>query len=164
MLFDLTLIAAGVSSSAVLWYRVSQKIPELVAISDDIIIDRLHEDSARVRVFILNARRYWRQREHHQFLLRHTDRALHRLHIMMMRADNGVVAFHKKVRVLLGETNGVNGAIGTSEVGPLSQPDPPSAMTPSPSHPRVSEVRRKRTHRAAPDEGAGVTQRWSGKD
>lgn len=152
MLFDLTLILVGIGSTGVLWYRVSQKIPELVAIPDDVIIDRLHEDSARIRVFLLNARRYLREREYRPLFLQYAEKALHRLHILMLRLDNGTVLLLKKVRALLGETNG-NGS--TSASAHVAQ-EPQGKIFPAPpivpaikisTHPRIHEVRRRRTPR-----------------
>ena len=62
MLFDLILIFISAASSVALWYRMSQKIPELVAIPDEIIVDRLHEDSARIEVSV--ALRFFTTAEH----------------------------------------------------------------------------------------------------
>lgn len=98
MVFDLLLIFVCCVSTGILWYRVSQKIPELVAIPDEVIIDRLHEDSARIRVFLLSFRRRWSEREHHQVFLRYAEKALYKSHILVLRLDNGMMALLKKIR------------------------------------------------------------------
>lgn len=143
MLFDLALILAGIGSATVLWHRISRKIPELVAIPDEVIIDRLHEDSARIRVFLLNVRRYWRERKHHQFFLRYAEKALFRAHILMLRTDNSMIAILKKLRMLLGETNGVSPVAPPAETPPPPQSGHPFA-TPPPRHSRIQEVRSRR--------------------
>ncbi|OGZ96129.1 MAG: hypothetical protein A3J10_02105 [Candidatus Sungbacteria bacterium RIFCSPLOWO2_02_FULL_54_10] len=159
MLFDLILIFISAASSVALWYRMSQKIPELVAIPDEIIVDRLHEDSARIRVFLLSWRRYWREREHHQLFLRYTEKTLYKIHILTLRADNGMVALLKKVRTLL---DGIPEAASTEPVEmvametstpPPTTPPPPIMVAPSivvpppmrPKNQRMQEVRRRRT-------------------
>lgn len=101
MLFDLALLLVCIGSAAVLWYRVSQKIPELVAIPDEVIVDRLHEDSARIRVFLLTLRRSWRDGEHWLAILRYAERALYRTHILLMKADNWMMGVVKDIRLRL---------------------------------------------------------------
>ena len=167
MLFDATLILISAASGITLWYRISQKIPQLVAIPDEIIIDRLHEDSARVRVFLLSFRRYWREREHHQMLLRYAEKALYKLHIFMLKADNRLVLLVKKVRAVLDGIPDINAAEPLAEaVEAVHMPQETAVVMPQPQPtpvspaarirvPRIQEVRRRRTKQ----EGiAGVIQ------
>lgn len=158
MVFDLALVLVGITSGVLLWHRISQKIPELVAIPDEVIVHRLHEDSARIRVILLGFRRAWREREHHQVLLRYSERALYRAHIFILRADNGMVVLLKKIRAVLdtmSETNGAKlAAEREAETPKIEVPRQGTlpAITPiitptiirQKSH-RVQEVRRKRT-------------------
>lgn len=154
MLFDLVLLLVCIGSMAVLWHRISCKIPELVAIPDGVIVDRLHEDSARIRVFLLNVRRYAREGAHWTALLRYAERVLYRTHIVLLKADNAMMRVVKDIRIRLdggaSETNGV----GASPVrGPVAENIPPSISVPPPpmisrasvfKHSRIQEVRRKR--------------------
>ena len=176
MLFNLVLILTGITSGIALWYLISQKIPELVAIPDEVIVHRLHEDSAQIRVFLLGFRRAWREREHHQIFLRYSEKALYRAHILMLRADNGMVALLKKVRAVLDaipEANG-RGAEAKKELemprtevprqetlhGMAAPTTAPSGIS-RPKSSRMQEVRRKRTEEKNSDrhQNAGVTQR-----
>lgn len=65
-MFDVLLVIVFIGSAGVLWYRLSQKIPELVAVPDEVIVQRLHEDSARVRVFLLNIKHWWREEQYRE--------------------------------------------------------------------------------------------------
>lgn len=142
MVFTIILAAIFIGSVGTLWYRISHKIPELVAIPDEVIVERLHEDSARIRVFLLSWRRYWQEQEHWQLFWRVLERALHRLHILLLRTDNGTVNLLKKVRTAGGFPNG-NGN------GSIYSQTPPQEMDiraagDSFGPPRIQEVRRKR--------------------
>ena len=162
MLFDVTLILVSAASGITLWYRISQKIPQLVAIPDEIIIDRLHEDSARIRVFLLSFRRYWREREHHQMLLRYAEKALYKLHIFMLKADNRLVLLVKKVRAVLDGIPDINAAEPLAEAVEavhmpqetavvMLPPPSPTPVSPAPRirNPRMQEVRRRRIAKAS---------------
>ena len=139
-MFDALLVIAFVGSTGVLWYRVSQKIPELVAIPDEVIVQRLHEDSARVRVFLLNLKRWWREEQYREPLWRFCEKIIYRLHILLLRADNGMMALLKKVRVLGGLPNGNgNGA----QAHPFEQEPEQKMILPS-RNTRIQEVRRKK--------------------
>ena len=169
MMFTIVLAGVFIGSAATLWYRISQKIPELVAIPDEVIVERLYEDSARIRVFLLSWRRYWQEREHWQLFWRISEKVLHRLHIWMLRADNGMMNLLKKVRMAGGLPNG-------NWNGGQSQPADPERVKPvarsfksarpvrgehslghgivseGASHgARIQEVRRKRVKSAVPE-------------
>ena len=98
MLFDFFLAAVFMVSASALWYLVSLKIPELVAISDSVIVERLHEDSARVRIFLLHFKTFYRQGLHWVWLRKLCEKVCHRLHIFLLRADNAVVALLRRIR------------------------------------------------------------------
>lgn len=184
MVFDLLLIAVSCASIGILWYRISQKIPELVAIPDEIIIERLHEDSARIRVFLLSFRRRWSERAHHQLFLRYAEKALYKTHILVLRFDNGMMALLKKIRTA-GDGLPLTGQVGQGIPEPRSEEkqhtpaiapfvssapvieipkyQPPTMIAEENLPPvlrsrtsRIQEVRRKR---AADKTSAGVTQR-----
>lgn len=148
-MFDALLVVAFVGSIGVLWYRVSQKIPELVAIPDEVIVQRLHEDSARVRVFLLNLKRWWREEQYREPMWRFCEKIVYRLHILLLRVDNGMVALLKKVRSIGGLPNGNGNGNGngaeTHKAVPEEQPTAAtSTMMSFPRSTRIQEVRRKK--------------------
>lgn len=155
MLFDFILLLVCIGSAGVLWYRISHKIPELVAIPDEVIVDRLHEDSARIRVFLLNIRRYLRDGAYWTMLLWYAERVLYRIHILLLKADNAMMALVKRMRARQGrdvlETNGNVQAAAYEASEQNTRPSLPAVSAPAmPSasafkHSRIQEVRRKRT-------------------
>jgi hypothetical protein len=146
-MFDALLVIAFVGSAGVLWYRISQKIPELVAIPDEVIVERLHEDSARIRVFLLNLKRWWREEQYREPLWKFCEKIIYRLHILMLRADNGIVGLLKKVRVLGGLPNG-NGNVHAEPLAP--EADRSATEAPLPPA-RIQEVRRRKVKSAVPE-------------
>ena len=144
MMFTIVLAGVFIGSAATLWYRISQKIPELVAIPDEVIVERLYEDSARIRVFLLSWRRYWQEREHWQFFWRISEKVLHRLHIWMLRADNGMMNLLKKVRMAGGLPNGNWNGNGSAGEIHRSEPEAPLVQDELFKSPRIQEVRRKK--------------------
>ena len=152
MMFDIILAILFVGSIGVVWYRISERIPELVAIPDEVIVERLHEDSARIRVFVLNLKLWWREKQYREPLWRICEKIVYRLHIFLMRADNGTVGLLKKVRMLGGLPNG-NGNGNGSGKEPYAQAVAPEAqftavaastMLPFPRSTRIQEVRPKK--------------------
>lgn len=118
MVLDILLAISFIGSAGFLWYRISEKIPELVAIPDEVIVSRLREDSARVRVFLLQFRVFVRERRWREPCLRLCEKILHRFHIWLLRLDNTVALLLKKVRGLAGLANGNNN--GASDAIPES--------------------------------------------
>lgn len=98
MIFNLILGVLFAGSAGYVWYLISARIPELIAIPDEVIVERLHEDSARVRIFLLHAKTFWREPRYHHAFWRFCEKIIQRAHIALMRADNGVVTLLKKVR------------------------------------------------------------------
>jgi hypothetical protein len=103
MLFNIFLSVSLVGSLALLWRRMSEKIPELVAIPDDVIVARLHEDSARVRIFLLHVRTFWREPRYRRAFWRFLEKICYRTHIVFLKMDNGLMALVKKSRAHAGE-------------------------------------------------------------
>ena len=98
MFFNLFLIILFAGSMGALWRRISEKIPELVAIPDEVIVARLHEDSARVRIFLLHAKTFWREPRYRIVFWRFCEKICYRIHIIFLKMDNGLMALVKKVR------------------------------------------------------------------
>ncbi len=86
-------------SSLVLWYRVSQRLPELIAIPEDAIRGRLAEGDTAVIRLIMRVRALWDER-YLQVLARSLGaKGLQKIHIVLMRLDNGVVGIMRKIRL-----------------------------------------------------------------
>lgn len=98
MLVNFFLAAILLTSAGALWYLISLKIPELVAVSDAVIVERLHEDSARVRIFLLHFKTFYREGRYRAWLWKLCEKAVARIHIFLLRADNGIVDILQKIR------------------------------------------------------------------
>ena len=105
MLFDLFLAMIFIGSTAALWYFISLKIPELVAVSDAVIVERLHEDSARIRIFLLHFKIFYRQGRHRVWFWRMCGKACWRAHILFLRADNGIMKILQRIRASVESEN-----------------------------------------------------------
>lgn len=114
MILDISLVLIFFASIFTLWYLVSIKIPELVAIPDQVIAERLAEDSAKFQLFILHFKSFFLEKRYKKLLLNFLEKLLYRFHIFILRLDNITVSFLKTVRE---NGNGnVNGATnGSSE-------------------------------------------------
>jgi len=98
MLTNSLLIFGFLASLFILWYRVSKKIPELIAIPDQVITERLEEDSAQLRLFLLHLKTYYKEKHYKESFWGFLEKSLCRLHIILLRWDNNVVALLKNVR------------------------------------------------------------------
>ncbi|QQG45366.1 MAG: hypothetical protein HYW89_00295 [Candidatus Sungiibacteriota bacterium] len=142
MILDLLLLGLFLSSAFLLWYRISEKIPELVAIPDEVITARFEEDSAKLRLFILNIKTWYKERHYEYTLWKIASRALYRLHLFLLRADNNTVSLLKKTRENLGAANGnINGnGNGNGEYWKQLKEEPTAIAASS----RVQEIRIKK--------------------
>ena len=136
-----------------LWRRISEKIPELVAIPDEVIVARLHEDSARVRIFLLHARTFWREPRYREAFWRFCEKTCYRIHIVFLKMDNGLMALAKKARgyagVAIAEGNG--GEERGGEENATAHDILRAAAEPQHSMPaRIQEVRRKKKESVLP--------------
>ena len=98
MLIDITLLLVFVASLSTLIFFVSHKIPQLVAIPDDVIRERLSEDSAKFRLVTVNIREFYRKRGYFLLFLQFLGKLLHKLHIAFLKIDNWVVLKLRRVR------------------------------------------------------------------
>ena len=99
MIFDLTFFLIFCASVVALWYWLSQKVPELVAISDALIQQQLQEESAKLHLVILNFRTFWKERHFRDILLQFAAKLLYKTHIGLLRIDNRLVSLLQKMRV-----------------------------------------------------------------
>ncbi len=106
MIIDVIFAIIFLASIVTLWYRVSVKIPELVAIPDMVITERLQQDSAKMRLFLLRLKSLYHERRITETFYRFLAKILYRLHIMILRLDNSLVSYLKKMHSKGAFTNG----------------------------------------------------------
>lgn len=106
MFIDITLFIIFLASICVLWYRISIRLPELIAVPDQVITDRFHEDSAKLRLFVLHLKTYYREKRYEPIIWNFFIKLFYRLHLGLLRLDNGVVAVLKRLRAK-GEQAGI---------------------------------------------------------
>lgn len=109
MIIDLSLLAFFLVSLFLFWYRLSSKIPELIAIPDQIITERFHDDSSRLRLFLLHLKIYYREGKHKLIFWKFIGKTLQKLHLLLLRVDNMTVIVIQKVRAHGISLNGSNG-------------------------------------------------------
>ena len=139
MLIDITLLLIFLAGLGGLWYKVTQKIPELVAIPDQVITERLHEDSARVRIFILHLKTFYREARYKEVFLKIAGRALYKLHIAVLRVDNFLTRLLQKIKTT-GAFNG-NGNTNGDYWKQLKENNTDSTVS---NPPQPIEIRKKR--------------------
>lgn len=144
MFLDITLLIVFAVSLFLLWYRVSLKIPEVMAIPDEVITARLYEDSARLRLFILHIKTYYREEQYKPYLWNLLLKTIYRLHLILLRSDNAVVSYLKSIRaraekegIALEKING-SGERDTEYWQKLQSVTPPLGK-----HTRIEEVKKK---------------------
>lgn len=125
-------------SSITLWYRVSAKLPELIAIPDQVITARFHEDSARFRLFVLNFKTWYREQHYQEIFWRILAKTLYKMHIFLLRLDNGIAGLLKRVRE--GEKFFGGNGNGNGEYWKQLQQEPPLNAKDN----RIQEVRVKK--------------------
>ena len=104
MFLNVILAILFVGSVGALWGRISEKIPELVAIPDEVIVARLREDSARIRIFFLHFKSFWREGRYKDVFRKFCEKIFYRTHIILMRLDHRVMSMRVKIHA-----NGGNG-------------------------------------------------------
>lgn len=95
----------------ILGHRISLKIPQLAAISDEVITARFEEDSAKLRLLLLNFKSFYREGKFKIFFWSFSAKIVRRLHIALLRLDNGAVTLLERIKVRVGETNAGKGDI-----------------------------------------------------
>lgn len=98
MVINIALALIFLCSLFFLWYKVSLKIPELVAIPDAVITERFYEDSAKLRLFVLHIKTYYREGKHKLVFWKFVGKTLYKLHLFTLRFDNGLVSVLKNIR------------------------------------------------------------------
>ena len=92
------LLAAGIY---IFWRRISKKIPDLTLIPDQDLSVLLEENTAKIQRFFLHIfhfRSFYRERHYHERFWSIITKFLFRLHIFLLRADNGIMRLMKRMR------------------------------------------------------------------
>lgn len=139
MILDITLLLIFLAGLGALGYKITEKIPELVAIPDQVITERLHEDSAKVRLFILHLKSFYKEARYKEVFLRIAGRALYKIHIFILRMDNFAVRILQKIK-----TAGAFNGNGNTNGEYWKQLQESKSEAPVNGHPRTQEVRKKR--------------------
>lgn len=125
MILDIAFGTIFLVSMAALWNRISIKIPELAAVPDTVITERLEQDSARIRLFLLRLKAIYNEKRITETFYRILVKALYRFHILILRFDNGLVSYLKRLHAKGAFSNG-NGEywkqLKTPVVSPTEQP------------------------------------------
>ncbi len=96
---DITLGLIFLVSLSVLWFKVSEKIPKLSLVPDSLISQSFKRDSAKIRLFLLHLKSFYKEKYYRDIFFDFLGKTLHRLHIVIMRLDNIVVSFVKRMKV-----------------------------------------------------------------
>lgn len=146
MIIDFFLVLTFALSLFLIWYRVSLKLPELIAIPDQVITERLHEDSAKLRLFVLHIKMYYREERYKPVFWRFAGKTLYRFHLALLRLDNWTSVALRNIRARGVAVNG-NGNGNSAEVrssGDYWQKLQKQENTSSlPKNTRIEEVRKK---------------------
>lgn len=142
MIIFLLLLGISCACFFVLSRKISLKIPELIAIPDQVITVRLEEDSARLRLLILNIRAFYGDGRIKLFFWEFTEKTFRRLHITLLRVDNLVVGLIERVKSRTGARSekGSGEIPETNTAGRASEKYDSSVSRPQ----RISEIRFKK--------------------
>lgn len=86
----------------IFWRRISEKIPDLKLIPDQDLSVLLEENTAKIQRFFLHIfhfRSFYRERHYHERFWSIATKFLFRLHIFLLRADNGIMRLMKRMRM-----------------------------------------------------------------
>ena len=99
MILDIFLGIFFIASVYLLWVGVRQKVPELLAIPDSVIAERLQEDSVWIHRFFLHIARFpelYRQRHYQDKFWRITSKTIYHIHIVALKMDNAILRLLKR--------------------------------------------------------------------
>ena len=146
MYIDILLGLVFIVSLYILWQRIAHKIPELAAIPDKEVSVLLEENTAKLHRFILHLfhfRIFYRERHYQDKFWSFAAKVIFKIHIFLLRLDNGLMSILKKMRT---STEGMESG---NMPGEYTRHLPEEAGLPDESQRKnpMQEVRpRKRTH------------------
>ena len=96
--FDGTLLSIFLASTFFFWYRVSQRIPELVVLPEEVISAHLQQESAKFRLILLHFRTFLKGRHYRTFFANIWGKFLYRCHIALLKLDNVLIRALQRIR------------------------------------------------------------------
>ena len=102
MYIDIILGLVFTASLYILWQRVTRKIPELAAIPDKEVSVLLEENTAKLYRLILHVfhfRIFYRERHYQDKFWNFAVKVIFRVHILLLRLDNGLMGILKRIRI-----------------------------------------------------------------
>lgn len=106
MSVDIALAITFLVSFAFVIFKVANKLPVIILIPDDVIVERLQNNSTVFLKNLLRLRDLYKRQKIQQSFWRLIEKTFYHLHIILMRADNRVIFFLKKIRGENGNSNG----------------------------------------------------------
>lgn len=98
MIVDIVFGAIFLIALGTLWYFVTAKLPVLAAVPEEVARERLYGDSLRARGVLRRTVTFYRDERFRIALKEFVGKMLYRMHITLLRIDNGVVLLLKKMR------------------------------------------------------------------
>lgn len=146
MFITLFLFIIFAFSIGMLWYRISRMLPQLASIPDEVITERLHEESAKLRLVLIHLKSFLKEKRHWDFFWNFVAKTLYKTHILLLRIDNAAVVYMRKIREE-GRVVNIN-ADYWKQLGQHVSDEAQEIMDPDPSilskNERVEEIRPKR--------------------
>ena len=147
MYIDILLGFVFVLGIYILWCRISEKIPDLKLIPDQDMSVLLEENTAKIQRFFLHLfhfRSFYRERHYHAKFWSVVTKLLFKFHIILLRADNGIMRLMKRMRA--SNEMEVEQRHDTKEYFSQLQDHPSSSSTPEKTN-RMQEVRTRKRAR-----------------
>ena len=101
MYIDIILAVIFAVSIYVLLRRMAKKVPDLALIPDQDLSVLLEENTAKLQRFFLHMfhfRSFYRERHYHERFWSIMTKFLFKVHILFLRADNGIMRLMKRMR------------------------------------------------------------------
>jgi len=86
------------ASGVFLWRFLRERIPQALAIPDEIILERFREDAKKNRLWTLPLKVLYEEVHFWKFLRLYWARILYRIHIRLLRLDNRILAKYNRLK------------------------------------------------------------------
>ena len=98
MILNVILALIFLGSCTLVRGLISRKIPLLLAIPDEAITETLHNDSRKWHLFVIHFTSFYREKFFQDGVRNFLSKIFYRIHVLVMRLDNGLIAILRKVR------------------------------------------------------------------
>ena len=99
MFINIILLVIFLGSLFAVWYKISQRIPRLIAVSDEAIASYLKEESSKLHFFAVEIKSFYKDKRYKEWLRDVWAKLLYRFHILLLRVDNKITTVLKDLRV-----------------------------------------------------------------